>query len=86
MNDEGRLWAFVWMLGRGGVLATTAAQNIVGIAAALPVFYILGASPRVASPALVVILLFLVYSNERSFRFAKEYASPALQNKASAPE
>jgi hypothetical protein len=61
-----------------GVLATTAAQNITGLVAMAAVAIFMRSTPYFALGGEVILLLFLIYSNERSFRFAEKHPIPAL--------
>ena len=61
-----------------GVLGTIVPINTVGIVAIAVIAYALSSHPAFALVAIVLGIAFLIYANERSFRYAEKNPLPAL--------
>ena len=61
-----------------GVLGTIVPINTVGLVALMALVWALRTDPLYALIAFIVGLLFLVYANERAFRYAIKNPIPAL--------
>jgi hypothetical protein len=61
-----------------GVLATIIPINTIGLVALAALVWALAANPTIALIALLAGLAFLVYANERAFRYAQANPIPAL--------
>jgi hypothetical protein len=86
MGWEGKLQETLAAITRGianvklgpGVLATIIPINTVGLIAVAALVYALSSNPLYALIGLVFGLAFLVYANERAFRYAIKNPIPAL--------
>lgn len=61
-----------------GVLGTIVPINIVGLIAIAVLGYSLSGNPQIAIAALAIGVGFLIYANERAFRYAEKNPIPAL--------
>ena len=61
-----------------GVLRTITPLNLVGLAVILGVVFLLRSEPILAVGVVVLVILYLIYSNERAYRYAEKNPLPAV--------